>query len=106
MASRVSRTFAASSFPLNGFSRNADPGVSVPFLVDDLVGVARHEEDAHVREQLAHPLCQGRAAELGHDQVGEQQVDLATVPFGDLRRFGRSLGRDHLVALLFEDPRG
>jgi PPOX class probable F420-dependent enzyme len=80
--------------------------VEHPVVHDRVVGVPRHEEHAHLRALDEHLLGEHAAAHLGHDHVGEQEIDLALVIGGEGERLGGPARLEHVVAEPAQEVRG
>ena len=72
-------------------------------LVDDLFRIATHEDDFQAGVVGLELIGKLAATHLGHDDVGEQQIDVLAVPAHDLERLGTVVRNDHLIAMVSED---
>ena len=73
-------------------------------VAEGVLGVARDEDHLHVGVDLAHLAHQRRPVDIGHDDVGDDEVDGLLAGLDDLERPFAVAGLDHLVALRRQRP--
>ena len=103
---RTCPALASSAALGEGLFDQGDAGFEPALGGQDGLGVAGHVEHLDVRAELADPLGDFLAEHLGHDDVGDEQVDLAVVAGGEGEGLGTVRGGDHVVAVAGEDPFG
>ena len=59
------------------FLQKRRAGVQPALLDDGVLGVAGGEKNPRVRRQRPHPVSQFLAAHVRHDDIGEQQINVA-----------------------------
>lgn len=88
-----------------GLGQEMDIGAAVETLAKGLLGIAGNTDDLDLRPVLLNPFNQGGTVHIGHDNIGDQQVD--GVP-GDVDKLGcgdAAARLQHLVALVAQRPR-
>ena len=77
-----------------------------PVAKDGVVGVAAHVEDFHFWKPWAEGIGEFAASEVGHDHVGEEQVDDSLVGFHDAKSVDAVVSEDEGIALVFQGEVG
>ena len=81
--------------------KERDSRLDLPVL-ERVVGIARHEEHAHVRPHGLESREELGAVQVGHHHVGEDDVDRLRVLLADEERFSAVLGLEHGVPVATE----
>ena len=70
------------------------------------IGIARHKKDFHVRPLFQKLLSKLAAIHIGHDDVGEKQMDWGVVILGEADGFQGVRSRQDLIAVAFQEIAG
>src|SRR6266536_6476175 len=71
-------------------------------LLDDLLGVARHEKEPHRRTQRGNSSFEFKTVDPGHHEIADHQINLTGMLPEDLNGVRPIDGRQHLVPASFE----
>ena len=100
---RRTRSFRTAPWGLQGFWIKFASGSKVPFSLSRLSRMARHEQHFHFRPQRLQKSGDFFAGRFRQGEIGQQQLNLPRIFFGNAKRFGAVLGRQNAIPSGAED---